>query len=106
MSRHSDSGSDDGGDWDSEFEDEPIASLLVDGGRTVASASAAWAELRDATGFDYAAWRKAAGEETRKPCARAASFAAPSMHAIHAHCPCCLNIPYLQAWTATARCGL
>jgi hypothetical protein len=66
MSHHSDSGSDDGGDWDSEFEDEPIVSLLAEDGRTVKSAAAAWAELRDAIGFLYAAWHNTAREETRK----------------------------------------
>lgn len=63
---YGDSGDEDGGDWDdwaSEEGDAPVVSLLSDGGRVVPSAAAAWDELEDATGFDYAAWRKAAGAD-------------------------------------------
>lgn len=51
----------DDADWDSQDEDAPVASLLDAGGRLVPSAADAWAELRDATGFDYASWRAASG---------------------------------------------
>lgn len=44
------------GDWDSRMDEPPVASLL-DASRLCRDADAAWEELRDATGWDFAAFR-------------------------------------------------
>lgn len=81
------SASDDGGDfddWGSADEDAAITSLLsppqAGSPLPLPTAAAAWDELRAATGFDYAAWRRTPSGELCVEEARAGRLCVPLSH--------------------------